>query len=200
MQTSGSTVPTLYLASKSPRRAELLQQMGVSFEVLSIDVPEQRKAGEAPASYVARLACDKARAGAEQMPGCAVLGADTIVECAGQVLEKPRDQAHAAQMLLLLSDQTHLVHTAVAVCRSEQLLTELVTSEVTFRALSSEEITRYWYTGEPADKAGGYGIQGLGAVFVRHLSGSYSGVMGLPIAQTQQLLDALSIPCWQVAT
>ncbi|BCD97654.1 Maf family protein [Marinagarivorans cellulosilyticus] len=197
MQANGAAKPKLFLASKSPRRAELLQQIGVPFEVLSIDVPEHRQEGEAPATYVARLAREKARAGAALVNGCAVLGADTIVECAGHVLEKPRDQAHAAEMLHLLSDQTHLVHTAVALCCNEQLYTDLVTSKVTFRALSSDEIARYWLTGEPADKAGGYGIQGLGAVFVQHLAGSYSGVMGLPIAQTQQLLASLNITCWQ---
>jgi septum formation protein len=197
MQSTGALAPRLLLASKSPRRAELLQQIGVPFEVISLDVPEQRQEGESPAAYVLRLACDKARAGALQKPSSAVLGADTIVECADLVLEKPRDQAHAAEMLRCLSGQTHWVHTAVAVCSGDQLLTELVTSEVTFRTLSNQEIADYWHTGEPADKAGGYGIQGLGAVFVQHLAGSYSGVMGLPVAQTQQLLSALNIPCWQ---
>ncbi|HEY7772964.1 MAG TPA: Maf family protein [Marinagarivorans sp.] len=187
----------LLLASKSPRRAELLRQIGVEFDVLTIDVPEQRADGESPADYVARLACDKASAGAARKPGCAILGADTIVECSGQVLEKPRDQAHAAKMLSLLSGQTHRVHTAVALACNDQVATVLVTSEVTFREIGASEAARYWATGEPQDKAGGYGIQGLGAVFVSHLSGSYSGVMGLPIAQTQQLLQRLNIPCWQ---
>lgn len=190
--------PPLFLASKSPRRAELLRQIGVEFDVLDVNVPEQRGEGERPANYVSRLAREKASAGALARPCCAILGADTIVECAEQVLEKPRDQAHAAEMLRLLSDTTHRVHTAVALAIDGQCETILVTSEVTFRAISAGESARYWATGEPQDKAGGYGIQGMGAVFVSNLSGSYSGVMGLPIAQTQQLLQTLDIPCWQL--
>lgn len=192
-------IKKLLLASKSPRRAELLQQIGVPFEVISVDVPELRADAEAPMNYVLRLARDKARAGAQAYTAqkCPVLGADTIVECQGQVLEKPSDAAQGAQMLALLSGNTHKVHTAIAVCEGDKLLAELVTSEVTFRVISPAEIAAYWQTGEPCDKAGGYGIQGFGGVFVSHLAGSYSGVMGLPVAQTQQLLSQFTIAYWQ---
>ncbi len=187
---------TLLLASQSPRRAELLTQIGVPFEVVRIDVLEQRADSELPQDYVLRLAQDKAREGARLHPDAVVLGADTIVECQGMVLEKPRDQCHAQAMLALLSGNTHKVHTAVAVCHGAELHSVLVTSLVTFRTISDDEAKRYWLTGEPCDKAGGYGIQGFGGVFVTHLEGSYSAVMGLPVAQTQQLLGQLGLPYW----
>lgn len=189
---------SLYLASNSPRRAELLAQMGVSFSKLSVDVPEVRAATEAPKDYVARLAGDKSRAGCAKAAGCVVLGADTIVECDGRVLEKPGNFDDFEAMLQLMSDNVHEVHTAVAVTQGERQVACTVTSRVQFRAITAAEIQAYWATGEPCDKAGGYGIQGLGGVFVVHLEGSYSGVMGLPIAQTQQLLQQFDIPCWQL--
>ncbi|MDZ7924583.1 MAG: nucleoside triphosphate pyrophosphatase [Marinagarivorans sp.] len=188
---------TLLLASQSPRRAELLAQIGVPFEVVRIDVPEQRGEAELPQDYVQRLAQDKAREGARLYPSAVVLGADTLVECQGQVLEKPRNADHAQAMLALLSGRTHQVHTAVAVCKANELHSVLVTSAVTFRVITDDEAARYWATGEPCDKAGGYGIQGFGGVFVEHLEGSYSAVMGLPVAQTQQLLSQLGLPYWQ---
>lgn len=198
----------ILLASQSPRRAALLQQIGISFEVINVDVPEQRADGEAPKDYVLRLARDKAQAGAQAAllnagPHHAlaqpypVLGADTIVQCQNQVLEKPQNANQGASMLALLSGNTHTVHTAIAVCQGNRCVAELVSTEVTFRHISREEAAAYWQTGEPCDKAGCYGIQGFGGVFVSHLAGSYSGVMGLPIAQTQQLLKQFSIPCWQ---
>ena len=169
----------ILLASKSPRRSELLKQIGIPFEVIHIDVPEQRALGEAPKDYVLRLARDKAQAGAQsvlqqqllsalpqlqntQFCEPAVLGADTIVECQGQVLEKPKNANQGASMLALLSGNTHTVHTAIAVCQGNKLLAEVVSTLVTFRNISPQEAKAYWQTGEPCDKAGGYGIQGFG--------------------------------------
>lgn len=190
----------LYLASNSPRRAELLAQIGVIFERLSVSVPEVRNAHEMAKDYVLRLAQDKSRAGALLKPNDVVLGADTIVVCEGQIFEKPENVVDSARMLQLMSDNVHEVHTAVALTRNSQQASCLVTSRVTFRAISEAEILAYWGTGEPCDKAGGYGIQGFGGVFATHIEGSYSGVMGLPIAQTQQLLQQFNIPCWQSPT
>lgn len=188
---------TVFLASNSPRRAELLDQMGVIFFKLAVDVPEVRAEHELPKDYVLRLARDKSRAGSVLKPDSAVIGADTIVVCDGHVLEKPSSLVDCVRMLQLMSDNVHEVHTAVALTKGEQQIDCLVTSRVRFRAISDDEIRTYWLTGEPCDKAGGYGIQGLGGVFVTHLEGSYSGVMGLPVAQTQQLLNQFEIPCWQ---
>jgi septum formation protein len=176
---------------------ELLRQIGVPFEVISVDVPEFPQSDESPRDYATRLASDKAKAGLRASPSKAVLGADTIVELAGRILEKPKDKADGIQMLAALSGQTHSVHTAVTLCFGSFEKSILVSSEVSFRDVSEQEAAIYWASGEPADKAGGYGIQGFGGVFVSHLSGSYSGVMGLPIAQTQQLLKQIDIVCWQ---
>ncbi|MGJ0194619.1 Maf family protein [Pantoea sp. RRHST58] len=181
---------SLYLASGSPRRRELLTQLGLSFERLHTDVEEQRRPDEAAESYVRRLAHDKARAGvavAEQdLP---VLGADTIVVLNGDVLEKPRDAADAASMLGLLSGQTHQVMTAVALADRARALDCLVTTDVTFRLLSAAEIADYIATGEPMDKAGAYGIQGTGGNFVRKINGSYHAVVGLPLVETGELFS-----------
>lgn len=181
---------SLYLASGSPRRRELLTQLGVHFERLSAEVEEQRRAGEAAEHYVLRLAREKAQAGvavAEQdLP---VLGADTIVVLNGEVLEKPRDEQHAREMLAKLSGATHQVLTAVALADRHQQLDCLVTTEVTFRSLSAEDIVAYVASGEPMDKAGAYGIQGLGGNFVRKINGSYHAVVGLPLVETTELLS-----------
>ena len=193
-------VQSIFLASQSPRRAELLAQMGVAFVRLKVDVPEVRGENEEAKAYVQRLAIEKAQAGANVKVGEIVLGADTIVECDGLVLEKPRNQKHAAEMLGRLSNNTHYVHTAVAIARGLGVQSVCVTTEVKFRAITTVEMADYWHTGEPADKAGGYGIQGFGGVFVDHIAGSYSAVVGLPVAQTQQLLAQLGVPCWQSAT
>lgn len=194
----------LYLASQSPRRRELLAQLGVAFEPLQASIVEQRGPDEMPADYVLRLAQEKALAGwrslaTSGLPPRPVLGADTIGVCGEQVLEKPRDQAHARQMLSLMAGTTHRVMTAVALRRGDRAQSCLVTTEVTFRPLSEAEIAAYWYTGEPRDKAGGYGIQGKGGAFVERINGSYSAVVGLPLAQTSQLLDAFEVPWWSVA-
>lgn len=180
----------LYLASGSPRRQELLTQLGVSFERILTGVEEVRREGESAQQYVSRLARDKAQAGVAQAArDLPVLGADTIVILNGEVLEKPRDAAHASAMLRLLSGQTHQVMTAVAVADKRHLLDCLVVTDVTFRRLSQEDIERYVASGEPMDKAGAYGIQGLGGCFVRKINGSYHAVVGLPLVETWELLS-----------
>lgn len=181
---------SLYLASGSPRRRELLTQLGLTFERLSNEVEEQRHQGETAEQYVRRLARDKARAGvavaALDLP---VLGADTIVVLNNQVLEKPADAAAATAMLTLLSGQTHEVMTAVALADRQHTLECLVVTEVTFRTLTPEDIAGYIASGEPMDKAGAYGIQGLGGNFVRKINGSYHAVVGLPLVETAELFS-----------
>lgn len=194
--------PTLYLASKSSRRRELLEQIGVKVAVVSVDVPELREQGELPAQYVQRLAYDKAQTGADAVSGfdrpLPCLGSDTIVVIENQVLEKPKDQADGVAMLLALSGKTHQVMTAVSVATQAKQGMRLSITDVTFRHISESEAVAYWQSGEPADKAGGYGIQGLGAVFVRELKGSYTGVVGLPLYETKALLDEFNVPVWQL--
>ncbi len=193
---------SLYLASQSPRRRELLGQIGVHIETLSVDVPEVHTPGESPEAYVSRLALEKSRAGvlrlqALSLPGRPVLGADTIGVCAGRLLEKPLDEEDAVAMLMLMSGRDHLVHTALALSTPTREEVRLVTTEVRFRPFDEAVARRYWATGEPADKAGAYGIQGRGAALVEHINGSYSGVVGLPLAQTCELLDLFGVPYWQ---
>ncbi|MDZ7277105.1 Maf-like protein [Pantoea eucrina] len=181
---------TLYLASGSPRRRELLTQLGVAFERLTTEVIEERQAGESAEAYVRRLAQEKAQAGVAVAPqDLPVLGADTIVVLNGDVLEKPRDAAHAADMLSRLSGQTHQVMTAVALADTHQVCACLVTTDVTFRTLTPDDIARYIASGEPMDKAGAYGIQGVGGNFVRRINGSYHAVVGLPLVETSELLS-----------
>ncbi|MGK3144476.1 Maf family protein [Pantoea sp. C2G6] len=181
---------TLYLASGSPRRRELLTQLGLSFERIVTDVEEQRQPGEAAETYVRRLAHDKAQAGVRlatrDLP---VLGADTIVVLNGEVLEKPRDADDARAMLRKLSGHTHQVMTAVALADAWQALDCVVTTDVTFRTLTATDIDDYIATGEPMDKAGAYGIQGKGGNFVRKINGSYHAVVGLPLVETEELLN-----------
>ncbi|MFH8135237.1 nucleoside triphosphate pyrophosphatase [Pantoea osteomyelitidis] len=181
---------TLYLASGSPRRRELLTQLGLQFERVAIDVEERRQTGEAADTYVRRLAAEKAQAGVAVAPrDLPVLGADTIVILNGEVLEKPRDEAHAAEMLTKLSGQTHQVMTAVALADRQRQLDCLVTTDVTFRSLTAADIAAYIASGEPMDKAGAYGIQGAGGNFVRKINGSYHAVVGLPLVETDELLS-----------
>lgn len=181
----------LYLASGSPRRRELLALLGVPFTIILTYTEEQRQEGETAQNYVRRLAQEKARAGvslaSQDWP---VLAADTIVVLNGQVLEKPGDKAHAAQMLMALSGQQHQVMTAVAIADQYDVLCQLVVTDVTFRNLSQQEICNYIATGEPMDKAGAYGIQGKGGCFVRTITGSYHAVMGLPLVETHELLSS----------
>ncbi|WP_256388993.1 Maf family protein [Yersinia enterocolitica] len=180
----------LYLASGSPRRRELLTLLDVPFEVLKTEVEEQRKPEESAQQYVQRLAQDKARAGVSVAPqDLPVLGADTIVVLNGQVLEKPRDKAHAQQILSALSGQQHQVITAVSLADRKNMLSAMVVTDVTFRVLSQLEISDYIATGEPMDKAGAYGIQGKGGCFVRSITGSYHAVVGLSLVETHELLS-----------
>lgn len=186
----------LYLASQSPRRAELLEQIGVSFQRLSVEVDETPLAGELPADYVSRVACEKSRAGWELIEGRGVihrpvLGADTAVIFDRQIMGKPLDQADAERMLQTLSGQTHQVMTALCFCYQGQEWTSLSVTEVAFRPISTSEIREYWLSGEPRDKAGAYAIQGLGAVFVESIKGSYSAVVGLPLLEVNQLLKTI---------
>lgn len=194
-------IPDLYLASQSPRRRELLQQIGVKHAVIRASVPEQPAPGEHAFDYVQRLAREKAAAGYaelqhQQLPLAPVLGADTLGLIDGEILEKPRDQAHAYAILRQLSGRTHEVITAVALHNQSLQSQRLSITRVTFRELSDAEIAAYWQTGEPQDKAGGYGIQGLGAVFVKEIQGSYSCVVGLPIEATCELLREFNVPWW----
>lgn len=182
----------VYLASASPRRKELLSLLNTPFDIIRVDVEEQRQPNEAAIDYVQRLAKDKSMAGWKACHGSRpVLGADTIVVFGEEVLEKPVDFADAQRILRLLSGNTHTVMTAVALTTADGCNVALVCSEVSFRVLSEEDIATYWQTGEPADKAGAYGIQGIGGKFVRHLSGSYSAVVGLPLLETDQLLQKI---------
>lgn len=181
---------SLYLASGSPRRHELLTQLGVSFERIVTGIEEKRAEGESAQQYVSRLAREKAQAGVASVPrDLPVLGADTIVILNGEVLEKPHDADHAARMLRKLSGQTHQVMTAVALADSQHVLDCLVVTEVTFRVLTDDDIAAYIASGEPMDKAGAYGIQGLGGCFVRKIHGSYHAVVGLPLVETYELLS-----------
>ncbi|QLR44918.1 septum formation inhibitor Maf [Enterobacter sp. RHBSTW-00994] len=181
---------SLYLASGSPRRQELLTQLGVIFERIVTGIEEKRAEGESAQQYVSRLAREKAQSGVAQTPrDLPVLGADTIVILNGEVLEKPRDAEHAAHMLRKMSGQTHQVMTAVALADSQNVLDCLVITDVTFRVLTDEEIAAYIASGEPMDKAGAYGIQGLGGCFVRKINGSYHAVVGLPLVETYELLS-----------
>ena len=190
----------MYLASASPRRSELLRQIGVRFTVRPAAVAEEPLPGEKPEAYVTRLAAAKAEAVwvavADSRP---VLGADTAVVLDGAVLGKPETVAEAAAMLERLSARTHCVLTAVAVRHAAGVETRLSASEVRFRATTSAERLAYCATGEPFDKAGGYGIQGHAAVFVEELRGSYSGVVGLPLFETAELLARCGINFWLTA-
>jgi len=189
----------LHLASASPRRRALLEQIGVPCTVHPVDVDETRQPGEAPRDYVLRVARDKAEAGWSRIgvpAGVAVLAADTAVVVEGEIFGKPRDQTEGSMMLARLSGRTHEVLTAVALRTPAGLDHRLSVSLVTFRALLPGESERYWSTGEPADKAGAYAVQGHGAVLIAHLSGSYSGVMGLPLFETADLLQRAGFDIW----
>ena len=188
----------LYLASGSPRRRELLAQIGVPFSVVSAPIDETPLPNESAPAYVERLARAKAAAGLACLEGPAVvLGADTAVVLDGRILGKPESREDALAMLADLSGREHQVLTAVALTDGQRVQSLSVTSHVRFRAISDDEAQRYWASGEPADKAGGYAIQGLGAVFVTGLSGSYSAVVGLPLSETADLLGQFGIACWQ---
>jgi septum formation protein len=190
----------IYLASGSPRRRALLQQIGVSFQVIGIELDETALAGEAPAAYVSRLAQAKAAAGWQHCRGlrsAPVLAADTAVVLDGKILGKPADMENAIGMLRELSSRTHEVLTAVALRTDAGMQLKVSRNQVTFRSVDAAEARDYWATGEPCDKAGAYAIQGYAAVFITDLKGSYSGVMGLPLFETAQLLEAAGIGRWR---
>jgi septum formation protein len=189
MTAANGPVP-VYLASRSPRRRELLEQVGVRYAVVDVEVDERHVPGEAPAAYVRRVATEKALAGdaALGLPAARVLAADTAVILGNAILGKPRDAADARRMLGALSGREHRVLSAVALAAHGECRTALSESRVWMRETSAAERAAYAATGEPLDKAGGYAIQGLGAVFVQRLEGSYSGVMGLPLFETARLL------------
>lgn len=192
----------VFLATQSPRRRELLNQIGVSYELLNVSVDESPLgAHEAPAQLVERLALAKAKAGHALLlaegrlhAGFAVLGADTVVVCDAQTMGKPLDADDASRMLERLSGRAHQVMTGVALVTAAGAASAINISEVHFRTISAEERRRYCASGEPLDKAGGYGIQGLAGIFITELHGSYSGVMGLPLCETAALLERASIP------
>ncbi|MCL4152576.1 UNVERIFIED_CONTAM: hypothetical protein GTU68_007640 [Idotea baltica] len=181
--------PDFILASASPRRRELLQQIGCQFQVAPADIDEAVFAKEAPGDYVERMALQKAKAGWKANKNLPVLGADTAVVLGEREGNKPADESDAISMLMQLSGTTHRVLSAVAMVQGDNQHVLLSETLVTFRPLDKSECHRYWLTGEPCDKAGAYAIQGLGGIFVENLRGSYSGVVGLPLVETCSLLE-----------
>lgn len=189
-------MPELILASASPRRQDLLKELGLAFSVMPQDIDESPLRNEEPEIMVQRLASEKARAALATLSDTdhrLVLGSDTIVVCDDTILGKPLNKADACAMLKLLSGRQHQVMTAVAVMSRQQEEVALAVTQVTFKALSEGEIDAYWESGEPADKAGAYALQGLGSMFVRSIQGSYSAVVGLPIFETVALLAGFGI-------
>ena len=194
-----SDTPMIYLASRSPRRGELLGQIGVTFAVLPSDVDESVRPDESPEHYVLRLAREKAlvcaqRLAVEGLADRPILAADTTVCIDGMILGKPEHDADAAAMLRRMSDRWHAVHTAIAVAQGNRVETALSSTQVEMARLTEAEIAAYIASGEPRDKAGSYGIQGLAGGFVRRIEGSYSGVMGLPVYETSLLLKQFGVP------
>ena len=188
--------PLIRLASISPRRRELLAQIGVPHVVTGAHIDESALPGERPHGYVERMARSKALTVWQQDSSLPVLAADTTVVLGDTIFGKPQDRADCFRMLGALSGHTHQVLTAVALASASGIALRLSTSDVRFRTLTRPECEAYWETGEPRDKAGAYAIQGKGAVFIESLSGSYSGVMGLPLFETAELLRAAGVPSW----
>lgn len=185
---------TIVLASSSPRRSELLDQIGVSYKVLSVDVDETVHDDETVTEYVIRMSLEKARSGyLATQKQTITIGADTCIECDGEVLGKPVDEKHASQILTMLSGREHVVHTAVSIVSECIEMTELCSSTVYFDRLEQSTIDAYIATGEPLGKAGAYAIQGKAAQFITKLDGSYSSVMGLPLYETAMLLRECGI-------
>ena len=189
----------IFLASQSPRRQELLAQLQVTFDVIEVNVHEQRQQGEAPWDYVNRVAREKAGAGLLQLsrrPGALAMGADTDVVLDDAVLGKPENAEQAFAMLRALSGRSHDVITAVWLMSAGQEAHRVVSSKVRFAELSDDEINAYIASGEPFGKAGAYAVQGRGAAFIESIQGSYSGVMGLPLHETYRLLQQFHVPVW----
>jgi septum formation protein len=197
MTSMNSRSPTVCLASVSPRRRELLEQIGVPHIVVGADIDETALTGEGPRDYVLRMARQKALTVRERGEKLPVLAADTTVVLDDVIYGKPRDREDGLAMLGRLSGRTHGVLTAVALADARGVELRLSVSTVRFRSLSPQECAAYWETGEPRDKAGGYAVQGGAAVFIESLSGSYSGVMGLPLFETAELLQAAGVPYWE---
>lgn len=187
------TVPAVYLVSRSPRRRELLEQVGIAFESIPGEVDETRVPNESPGDYVRRLALEKARAGWRPGLERPVLGADTIVTVDDELLGKPLDRDEALAALARLSGRSHVVYSAVAVKQDEREASAVNVSRVTFREIDDEERLAYWQSGEPVGKAGSYAIQGVAGAFVEELRGSYSAVMGLPLHETVNLLREFGV-------
>ena len=183
----------IVLASASPRRSELLKQIGVRHKVCVVDIDETPLPNEQPEAYVQRVAAEKSAACLivlnQDLP---ILSADTSVVCDGRILGKPENELHAVEILSLLSGRTHQVYSAISL-RGDQHWQAISLSQVSFRSLSRAEMIGYWRTGEPCDKAGAYAIQGLGGIFIESITGSFSGVMGLPLFETSQLLTLQGI-------
>jgi len=190
----------ILLASGSPRRAELLRLIGAEFIAHAVDLDETPMPQERPADYVERLAIEKATAGWQRhasQTGCkAALGADTSVVLGGKILGKPLDRGDHIKMMCALSGQHHEVISAVALTNGVETQARVVLSQVRFRPLTLDEIDAYWNTGEPHDKAGGYGIQGLGSVFIEFVSGSFTSIVGLPLKETADLFSTFGIDYW----
>lgn len=183
-----------HLASRSPRRVQMLREAGYRFDALPADVAEVARAGESPAAFARRMAIDKARAAqlraADLLP---VLGADTDVSVDGEILGKPRDRDDAVEMLLRLSDRAHEVHSAVAVVQGATQHLDSTCTQVVFGPVTRDDALAYWESGEPVDKAGAYAVQGIAARWVREIRGSYSGVVGLPLFETVRLLARVGV-------
>jgi len=195
--------PQIYLASQSPRRRALIEQLGIRYQTLDVEVDESSQPGEAPEDFVARLALEKARAGWQLAanPAVPVVGADTCIMLDGQIVGKPENQEQGIALLQRYSGRAHKVYTGIAIVgpgtdNQEPGIVHYVRtniSTVTFRVITNEECEQYWETGEPTGKAGGYAIQGLAAVFIEKLEGSYSGVMGLPLFEFAELITLFGI-------
>jgi len=189
---------SLILASQSPRRQELLSQLGYTFTCQPADIDESVNVDETPEQYVVRLAIEKARhiantLASSQRDNVAVLGSDTTVVKNKNILGKPESLAHCQEMLSMLSGSIHQVLTAIAVVKGDVVQSLLIKTDVSFKVLSKQEIESYWHTGEPQDKAGSYGIQGIGGQFIKEIKGSYSAVVGLPLYETTLLLGRVGL-------
>jgi septum formation protein len=192
----------LFLASQSPRRRELLATLGVEFKLISADIDETPLPSEDPEDYVRRLAIEKASAGLQLCDASKtawVLGSDTSVIVDNQILGKPESKQHFVEMMALLSDREHQVLTSIALVSADQMYSDVITTSVRFIPLSTNLIDQYWETGEPQDKAGGYGIQGFGSALVAQIQGSYSAVVGLPLHETAKILSKAGLPIWNGA-
>ncbi len=193
MNGENKNIASLTLASASPRRRELLDQIRVNYHVHAVNIDETPVKGESAGHYVERLAQEKALAAYKIYPFRPSLGSDTAVIYQNNILGKPKNEQHALEMLRLLSGRTHRVMTAVAICDGDIARCVVKVSEVEFSVMTDQQINAYWHTAEPIDKAGGYAVQGIAAQFIKNINGSYSGVMGLPLYETCELLKLVGI-------